>query len=84
MLIAKNKGGSMDLIQLATRQYNDLIPDSLRGMDQEELFRRVSTPAVEAWIADYVLPAIDELWKRPIFRENATWSLRTLRPGADG
>jgi len=73
----------MDLIRLAMRQYEALVPDSLRSEDQDELFQQLPESKIEAWFSDCVLPAIDELWQRPIFRNYATWPQRMLAPGAE-
>lgn len=73
----------MDVIARAERRYRELVPDDLIGARQTERNRRLSASRVEAWITNYVVPAIEEVWERRVFREHATWPQRSLVPGAD-
>jgi hypothetical protein len=53
-------------------------------MDQAERYCKMPVDRVLAWITDYVLPAIEEVYERPTFRDHATWAQRTLAPDTDG
>ena len=74
---------NMDVIERAQRRYRELVPDDLVGAKTAERDRRLSASRIEAWVTSYVIPAIEEVWERPAFREHATWPQRSLVAGAD-
>ena len=72
----------MNRIELAERRYRDIIPERLAATDRAARYWRMPLSEIEAWISEYVLPAVEELLPRPLFRTHATWPQLTLVVGA--
>ena len=73
----------MDRLELAERRYRDIVADNLPGMERGKRYWGMPTSKLLAWIDDYVVPAIEEVYQRPQFRDHATWPQRVLVKGAD-
>ena len=73
----------MNRIERAERRYRDIVTDELVSMAPETRYRRMPVAKILAWIDNYVLPAIEEVYQRPLFRDHATWPQRVLARGAD-
>ena len=74
----------MDRIELAERRYADIVGDELSSTAPGERYWRMPVSKILAWVNEYVLPAIDEVYRRPKFLDHATWPQRLLVPGAGG
>ena len=74
----------MDRIELAERRYADIVGDELSATAPGERYWRMPVSKILAWVNEYVLPAIDEVYRRPKFLDHATWPQRLLVPGAGG
>jgi len=74
----------VDRIELAERRYADIVGDELSATAPGERYWRMPVSKILAWVNEYVLPAIDEVYRRPKFRDHATWPQRLLVPGAGG
>jgi hypothetical protein len=72
---------SMDRITAAARRYQAIVTDKLVAMDPAERYSALPVAKIRAWIAEYVLPAIEDLYGRPVFRDHATRPQRTLAAG---
>ena len=48
----------MDVFERAHRRYCEVVPDDLVGAKPARRRQRISAPKIEAWITDYVVPAI--------------------------
>lgn len=72
----------MDRVELAERQYRDLVHPDLLAQPKALWPHGLPSHKVTAWIEDYVIPAAEELWPRPQFRELAAWPQRHLAPGS--
>ena len=74
----------MELIKLAERHYEKIWPKSPKDPQQhwspQERGKWLSD--LEAWLLNFVCPAVAESINRPRFREQATWSLEKLQVGA--
>ena len=68
----------MDRIELAERRFRQLPPVSAEDPQQRKWLR-----AVEIWLRDNVVAAVEEFIDRPAFQERARWPLRRLVLGAD-
>ena len=68
----------MDRIELAGRRFRQLPPVSGEDHRQKRWLR-----AVEIWLRDDVVAAVEEFVGRPAFQERARWPLRRLVRGAD-
>ena len=73
----------MDRIELAERRYQALIGAELVSVGRPERYWQMPLEDLRAWIADYVLPAVDEVLPRPLFRDHATWPLRVFTDGGE-
>ena len=51
----------MDVIERAQRRYRELVPDELVSAKPAERARRLPASRIEAWITNYVIPAIEEV-----------------------
>jgi len=74
----------VDRIELAERRYADIVGDELSATAPGERYWRMPVSKILAWVNEYVLPAIDEVYRRPKFLDHATWPQRLLVPGAGG
>lgn len=66
----------MDHLTLAERRYQQIVPDPQKSWTDFP-FDKLSV-----WLEDDVCVAVEDYVQRPRFREEATWSLRALAPGA--
>jgi hypothetical protein len=65
----------MDRLELAIRRFKQIVPDAVPHAE-------VPLRSVTPWLKQCVLPAIEELVDLPLFRELASWTVRTFRDGA--
>jgi len=72
----------MNRAELAVRRYRDTITEELGAKAPAERFWRMPVRRIEAWITEYVLPAIEDVLPRTAFRAPATWPQRNLIVGA--
>jgi HAMP domain-containing protein len=72
----------MDAIETAERQYYALVPTRVARQNPAVRPQNIDGEKAKAWILDYVVPAIGELWPRVQFQEQATWSIRHLAAGS--
>jgi len=73
----------MNVFEQAARRYGELVPADVVAAKPVERHRQLQTSKIEAWIANQALPAIAEMWDRPIFREHATWAQQLLVSGSE-
>jgi hypothetical protein len=66
----------MDRVEFALRRYRQIMPEPV-GTWMEFPARQV-----QIWLTDDVCPVVEDYCKRPAFRDQATWPLRVLVPGA--
>lgn len=65
----------MDRLELALRRYQQIVPKAAQHWD-------VPLRALQVWLDEDVNAVLDHYTRRPTFREQASWSIRNLRPNA--
>lgn len=65
----------MERLQLALRRYQQIVPTAVGFLD-------VPARQLQVWLDEDVCAVLDDYARRPAFREQASWSIRTLRPGS--
>src|SRR4051794_7639218 len=68
----------MERVQLALRRYQQILPQPPTAWEDFPVRR------VLVWLRDDVCAVLEDYCNRPAFREQATWPLRALVPGAVG
>jgi hypothetical protein len=66
----------MDRLTLAERRFAQLLPKPVHSAPEMPIEKLI------AWVSDDVCPIVEEYSGRPAFRDQATWPLRMLSPGA--
>lgn len=66
----------MDRLEFLVRRFRQIVPQPLTDWDP------VRARLLQCWLRDDVGPVLHEYAKRPRFRLQAAWPIRTLRPGA--
>jgi hypothetical protein len=72
----------VDLIELAERRYREIVADDMIRMVGAERKLQMPVNRILAWLTDYVVPAVEEVYQRPLFRDHATWPQRVLASGS--
>lgn len=68
----------MEELDFLTRRYRQIVPAPREYIYDSSVLRRLTV-----WLNDDVIPAVDSLAKRPAFREQASWVIRSLTAGSD-
>jgi hypothetical protein len=71
----------MNRLELAERRYRDIVTDELVGTAKSDRYWEMPSDRLIAWLEHYVVPAVGEVWDRPLFRDHSTWPQRSLTPG---
>jgi hypothetical protein len=66
----------MDRLDFLVRRFRQIVPHPLTGWDP------VRGRQLRCWLREDVGPVLEDLVRRPRFRAQAAWPVRTLRPGA--
>lgn len=66
----------MDKLTFAERRFQQIMPKTQPVPDA------VTLRNLRVWLTADVAPAVEQLTRRPLFREYATWPVRALRPEA--
>jgi hypothetical protein len=69
------------LLETAARSYQLIVPRNLLERPRAERECRYPRHKIEVWLRDEVVPAIEGLWARARFQEQATHPIRAFRVG---
>ncbi|WP_166821984.1 hypothetical protein [Thalassoroseus pseudoceratinae] len=68
----------MNRLETAERRYRTLVSNELLCKSRVDRYRELPVTELEAWMEQYVVPGVEELWERPSFQELAAWPQHNL------